>query len=119
MLSRFRKGRVSKKINGIEIKLNGFVADTTNYYYETSNEKEALYLVSLLNSPFVNSAIKGMQARGLFGPRHVHKKVLELSYPKFDDKNELHSELANLAKKYGKNKKRIAKHYREIFFNCF
>jgi hypothetical protein len=40
-----------------------------------------------------------MQARGLFGPRHVHKKVLELPFPKFEKNNQLHIELADLAEK--------------------
>ena len=42
--------------------------------------------------------MKDFQARGLFGARHVHKKILDIYYPKFDDKDEVHLRLAELSK---------------------
>ena len=38
-----------------------------------------------------------MQARGLWGARTIHKKVLELPIPKFDSENEIHIKLVALA----------------------
>lgn len=85
--------------NGKEIPLTGFVADYMTYYYETNNRDEALYLTSILNSPSVNEIIKGMQSRGLFGERHICKKVLELSIPRYNPSNRLHQKMAKLGEK--------------------
>lgn len=94
-----QKEELKERIDGIEISLNGYVADTKTYYYETEDEGEAYYLVGILNSPVVDDLIKGMQSRGLFGPRDIHKKVLELPIPKFNSKNPIHQELSELAKR--------------------
>jgi len=42
--------------------------------------------------------IKPMQSRGLWGPRHICKKVLELPIPKFDAKNPIHHQISGLGK---------------------
>jgi hypothetical protein len=62
----------------------------------TSKKAEAYYLCSILNSPTIDELLKPMQARGLFGPRHIHKKVWELPIPEFDPSNKNHLELAKL-----------------------
>ena len=50
-----------------------------------------------------------MQARGLWGPRHIHKKILELPIPQYDRKNPVHQQLAELGKKcHAKVRKWIA-----------
>jgi len=85
-------------IDDTEIQMNGYVADTKTYYYETGNKEEAQYLVAVLNSEIVDELIKGMQSRGLWGPRDIHKKVLELPIPKFNHKNPVHRELSEIAK---------------------
>jgi len=94
-------------IANTEIPLNGYVADTKTYYYETDNKKEAQYLVAVLNSEIVDDLIKGMQSRGLWGPRDIHKKVLELPIPKFNPKNPIHRELSEIAKRCKKNVDKI------------
>jgi hypothetical protein len=55
------------------------------------------YLASWLNAPAVDAAIKASQARGLWGARHVCKKVLDLPIPKFDAESEPHRRLADIA----------------------
>jgi hypothetical protein len=50
----------------------------------------------LLNAPVIDELLKPMQARGLFGPRHIHKKVWELPIPEFEPSNEDHIKLASL-----------------------
>jgi len=42
--------------------------------------------------------MKDFQARGLFGARHVHKKILDIYFPRFDENNEIHLKLAELSK---------------------
>jgi len=94
-----QKEDLQVEVNGTKIPLNGFVAEHKTYYYETENGEEASYLVAVLNSEIVDDLIKGMQSRGLWGPRDIHKKVLELPIPKFNPKNPIHRELSEIAKK--------------------
>ena len=42
--------------------------------------------------------MKDFQARGLFGARHVHKKILDIYFPQFEEKNKKHLKLAALGK---------------------
>jgi len=84
------------KIDGQEIKAEGFLMDTKTYYMETFDSGEAYYLDVILNAPEINTLIKPMQSRGLWGPRDIHKKVLDLPIPKFDDKNTIHLQLTKM-----------------------
>ncbi len=87
---------IGLEINGQRISAVGFAADTNTYFYETSNDREAFYLAAVLNAPVIDSSIKPMQSRGLWGPRHIHKKVFELPIPKFDATKPAHERLAEL-----------------------
>jgi hypothetical protein len=86
------------EINGQEIRAEGFLADHVTYCLETSNRDEAYYLSAVFNAPEINTLAKPMQARGLWGPRHFHKKVLELPIPQFDEHNPIHRQLAELGR---------------------
>ena len=88
----------SVKVDGTSVKVSGLIVDHTCYCYETDDEGEAYYLSACLNAPIVDELIKDMQTRGLFGPRHICKKVLELPIPKYNSGNELHMRLAELGK---------------------
>lgn len=85
-------------LNGTKLQLNGILIDCTLYSYETNSKEEAYYLASILNSSILDEAIKPSQARGLFGPRHIHKKPFEISIPKFNSRNSTHRELSRLCK---------------------
>jgi hypothetical protein len=85
-------------ISGQQIVVSGFVADTKTYFYEAIICEEALYLVAVLNAPVIDRLIKPMQSRGLWGPRDIHKKALELPIPQFDAKSLIHQRLAELGK---------------------
>jgi len=93
-----REEALQVNVNGIKIPLNGYVAEHKTYYYETENEEEVFYLVAVLNAKIIDDLIKGMQSRGLWGPRDIHKKVLELPIPKFNPRNPIHRELSEIAK---------------------
>ncbi|MBW1954042.1 MAG: N-6 DNA methylase, partial [Deltaproteobacteria bacterium] len=71
-------------INDQKIQTTGVIIDYKLYFFETDNNKEAEYITSILNSKLVNYLIKPMQPRGLWGPRGIEKKVLELPIPQFD-----------------------------------
>jgi hypothetical protein len=73
-----------------------FLVDHTLYYFATSRVREADYLAGILNSASINEYIKPFQSMGLQGERHVHKKVLELPIPRFDQANPIHSQISGL-----------------------
>jgi type I restriction-modification system DNA methylase subunit len=75
-----------------------FIVESKGYFFGTSNLKEAYYLTAILNSTTPNLMMKDFQTRGLFGARDVHKKILEIYYPKFNEKKEIHLQVAELGK---------------------
>ena len=84
------------EVAGQTIEAKGFVADYKAFYYDTDNEEEAYYLVTVLNSPTVDELLKPMQSRGLWGPRDICKKVLEIPIPQYNSSHENHRELSQL-----------------------
>jgi len=75
-----------------------FIVESTAYAYSSHDLNEVYYLVSILNSALPNELMKDFQATGLFGARHVHKKILDVYFPRFDPSNEIHSRLATLSR---------------------
>jgi len=75
-----------------------FVVESKGYSYRTFDLREAYYLVGILNSSIPNLLMKDFQSRGLWGARDVHKKILDVYFPKFDENNERHLKLAELSK---------------------
>jgi hypothetical protein len=89
---------VEFEISGQRLKARGIVANERTYHFETDDEAEVHYLVAVLNAPFVDQLLKPMQSRGQWGPRDIHKKVLELPIPQFDPSKEAHLKLAELGR---------------------
>ncbi|MDE5833720.1 MAG: N-6 DNA methylase, partial [Desulfovibrio sp.] len=77
---------------------NRFVYDNSAYYFTTDNENEAFYICAVLNSSITNGLMKPFQSKGNFGPRDIHKKILDVPIPEFDPADDRHLELARLAK---------------------
>ncbi len=75
-----------------------FAVDHKTYMYTCNLEEEAHYLSAFLNSGYPNAVIKDFQSRGLFGPRDIHKTILDVALPKFDPKNTSHADISNLSK---------------------
>ena len=73
-----------------------FIVESKGYYFTTNDLNEAFYLTAILNSTLPNLMMKDFQTKGLFGPRDVHKKILDIYFPEFDKHNRKHSELAKL-----------------------
>ncbi len=86
------------EINGQRIVTGGFIVDYKTYFYETAIYQEAFYLCAIFNAPLIDQLIKPMQSRGLWGPRDICKKVLELPIPQFNKNNSTHIRLAELGK---------------------
>ena len=80
-----------------ELELN-FVADHKAYLFGTHSEDEAYFLSAFFNSQYANKKIKDFQSRGSFGPRDVHKKILEVGLPEFDAKDDGHLEISKISK---------------------
>lgn len=72
-----------------------FIIESKGYYLVTKNLKEAYYLTAILNSSVPNLLMKDFQTKGLFGARDVHKRILDVYWPKFDSEDEMHSQLAD------------------------
>jgi hypothetical protein len=84
----------------------GFASDYTTYYLDATSREEADYIVAILNAPCVDAAIKSSQAKGLWGARHVCKKVLDLPIPKFDPDKKEHVRLADIGEACAKRVRR-------------
>jgi hypothetical protein len=81
-----------------EIPIRGYVIDSKTYYHYAKSEEEAHYLVGILNTSFVNEAIKPLQPEGLMGARDIHRRPFEAcDIPVFDPKNVLHQRIAKIA----------------------
>ncbi|HLJ80048.1 MAG TPA: N-6 DNA methylase, partial [Ktedonobacterales bacterium] len=77
---------------------HAFVLDHTAYWFRSENPNEPHYLSALLNAPCVDAAIKSHQTRGLYGPRHIHRRPFEVCpIPEFDASNADHLRLAELS----------------------
>ncbi len=87
---------ISFEVVGQTIKMQSFVPDIGAYFYETDSEKEACYLVAAFNSSIIDELLKPMQSRGLWGPRSIHKKVLEIPIPQYNPSDENHRTLFQL-----------------------
>jgi type I restriction-modification system DNA methylase subunit len=75
-----------------------FIIDHKTYLSFFNDENEAYYLVSILNSSIPNLMMKDFQSRGLWGARDIHKKILDVYFPQFNEKDEIHLRLAELSK---------------------
>ncbi|MGE0083397.1 MAG: N-6 DNA methylase [Desulfococcaceae bacterium] len=76
-----------------------FIVDHKTYWLAVKSENEAFYLTAVLNATAPNLMMKDFQSRGLFGARDVHKRILDIYWPKFDGKNKTHQQLAELGRK--------------------
>lgn len=80
-----------------------FLVDCKTYFLTIKNLKEAYYLTAILNSSVPNLLMKDFQTKGLFGARDVHKRILDVYWPKFDAENGIHSRLADLSEQAHKS----------------
>jgi hypothetical protein len=74
-----------------------FIVESKGYCFFTNNIDEAYYLTAILNSATPNEQMKDFQSKGLFGARDVHKKILDIFYPKYDASNKTQKKLAELS----------------------
>lgn len=73
-----------------------FLDESTLYYCDTDVAEEAGYLAAVLNSGVLDDALKPLQSKGDFGPRHIHKKMWAFPIPLCDRHSAAHERLAAL-----------------------
>ncbi|HEX6753490.1 MAG TPA: N-6 DNA methylase [Solirubrobacterales bacterium] len=80
-------------------KPRGIIYDMNTYWIDVRSESEAHYLAGLLNSDFVNDAIKSAQTQGAWGARHIHRRPFErVAIPEFESTNDDHKRLAEISR---------------------
>jgi hypothetical protein len=105
------------RLTGLEIDVNGFVADHDTYFYQTKSESEAHYMCAFLNSAYVNEAIKPHQTRGQWGERDIHRRPFEfVPIPNFNPEDEKHRKLAELSKECHEKVKKLKLEGKNIGF---
>ena len=75
-----------------------FFVESKTYVFYTNDLHEAHFLSAFLNSNSANLTIKDFQTMGLFGARDVHKKILEVALPKYNQLVPKHVKIAELGK---------------------
>lgn len=76
-----------------------FIVESVAYVYYAQNVDEAYYLTAILNSAIPNERMKQFQARGLWGARHVHRKILDVFFPRFTQNDHRHLQLSQLSRR--------------------
>ncbi|MDX6272356.1 MAG: hypothetical protein QOD28_3579 [Acidobacteriota bacterium] len=74
-----------------------FIVESKTYVFYTRAVDEAYYLAAILNSSAPNERMKDFQSRGLFGARDIHKKILDVYFPRFVKSDDRHARLARLS----------------------
>lgn len=69
------------------------------YWAAASSLDEARYLTAILNSTALTTAVRPLQARGEYNPRHFDKYVFKLPIPSYDPTDEAHRWLVSLSER--------------------
>lgn len=74
-----------------------FIADHKAYMFVTDIREEAYFVASVLNSNAITEQMRDFQTRGLFGFRDIHKKILDIWFPRFSVVDDRHLRLAEIS----------------------
>jgi len=105
-----KKNLAKFTVKGGVLSSKGFIADVKTWVFETNSLREAYYLSTILNSNVLSKIIKPYQPRGLYGARAIHRRPLEFSIPKFDEKSETHIKIALTGIECHKKVQELIKH---------
>jgi len=90
-----------------------FVARDRTFWSSFESAEEAYYVTAMLNSDYAAAQITDWMNRGLFGLRDINKRILDVPWPAFSKKEDLHVELARLARKLSDEAQKVAGALRE------
>ncbi len=74
------------------------IIDTKLYWIAVASDDEGFYLSAVLNSDKIQNEVRGLQSKGLFGPRDFHTLPLSIPIPEFDATDPAHQELARVGR---------------------
>ena len=77
---------------------NETLIDYTLFWIPCRNLQEANYLLALINSDALYSAVSSLMPKGQFGARHLQKHLWKLPIPAFDPLNQAHTAVARAGK---------------------
>ena len=70
------------------------LVDYTLFWIPCRDQKEAHYLLAIINSDTLYEAVQPLMAKGQFGARHLQKQLWKLPIPAFDGSDALHREIS-------------------------
>ncbi len=86
-------------LRNLQPRPQAFVYDMNTYWVDVKSEPEAHYLAAVLNTPFVDDAIKSVQTQGAWGARHIHRRPFEhLAIPEYDPQAHAHRRLVAISR---------------------
>jgi hypothetical protein len=74
-----------------------FVARDRTFWASFADAREAYYVTAFLNSDYVAASIRDFMNRGLFGPRDINLRAVDVPFPAFSEQIPDHCDLAYLA----------------------
>lgn len=75
-----------------------FVARDRTYWASFDSIEEADFVCAFLNSDFGAAKILDWMNRGLFGPRDINKRILDVAWPRFEPTSSTHLDLCHLSR---------------------
>jgi hypothetical protein len=75
----------------------GIIADSTNFFLESASEDELHFLCAVMNAPGISKAVKPFQPRGLYGARHMGRRVFKLDIRQYDPSIVSHRRLSEIS----------------------
>ena len=78
------------------------IIDSSLYYAEVKTKGEGLYLEGVLNSFSLIERIRGLQAQGQWGARHISRHLLKPYFPQYNPQDRLHQDIADCARELKK-----------------
>lgn len=79
-----------------------FIARDKTYWASFTTKNEAAFVTAFLNSDYAYEQIEEFMTRGLLGRRDVHKRVVDVPFPRYDKSIEKHRKLSDLSHKVKK-----------------
>ena len=75
------------------------IIESKLYWARVESPNEGRYLCGILNSKILRTAVEPYQSQGQWGARDFNKYVFNPLFPKFDEKDALHREIADAAER--------------------
>jgi len=64
----------------------------------TDRLEEAYFVTAILNSNAITTQLRDFQTRGLFGFRDIHKKILDVYFPRFNSEDGRHLQISEMSR---------------------